>query len=454
MNLTATQLQWTLVVGISVLMYFISPWAKNTKDFFKGESKAGKETSTLILTSSLVISWIFAKSISNTANLGAKFGIVGGVAYASYYLAFLVAGIVIYNMRIKAGVKSLHEFIRTKFGKSAVQLFSLLIIFRLFNEVWSNTMVIGSYFGNHGTFPYFFAILIFTITTLAYVIKGGMKSSLKTDLIQMFLFVIVLAVILGILLPKNHSANQYLNSGSWTIDNGINLLFVGLIQVFSYPFHDPVLTDRGFISSPKITLRSFALASFFGVIFIILFSLIGVYAKLNKIEGGESAFEVSKTLGVGIMLLMNLIMISSATSTLDSTFSSFSKLLVVDLRVFKKISISNGRLTMVLITLVGTIPVFFSPEILDATTISGTMVIGLAPIFILWKLKVPRYAFHLVVLIGIFFGISLTLKILPSFLFINKGVYSDLLTINLVGTITCFSVYLLSSLFYKNESKN
>ena len=35
--------------------------------------------------------------------------------------------------------------------RAAVWLFSILIGIRLFNEVWSNTMVIGSYFGDYGS---------------------------------------------------------------------------------------------------------------------------------------------------------------------------------------------------------------------------------------------------------------------------------------------------------------
>jgi hypothetical protein len=41
---------------------------------------------------SIFISWIFAKSVTNAANLGASYGIVGGLAYASYWLSIPVGG--------------------------------------------------------------------------------------------------------------------------------------------------------------------------------------------------------------------------------------------------------------------------------------------------------------------------------------------------------------------------
>ena len=136
------------------------------------------------------------------------------------------------------------------------RLFSVLIAIRLFNEVWSNTMVIGSYFGEQGSSSYYAAILVFTLLTLVYALKGGLSSSLLTDVIQMVLFGILLFVILGILLPKeNNDIGKFVASGEWTMAGGLNLAFAALIQVFSYPFHDPVMTDRGFIAEPKATLK-------------------------------------------------------------------------------------------------------------------------------------------------------------------------------------------------------
>lgn len=442
--------QWLLVIASSVILFLISPWSKTGKQFFQATSKSEQTPNFWLLTSSLVISWIFAKSITNAANLGLAFGMVGGVAYAAYYLSFLVAGVVIYQMRTKGGFQSLHHFLQSKFGRSAVLVFSLLIGFRLFNEVWSNTMVIGTYFGKKGSEPYFASILVFTVLTLAYTLKGGLRSSLLTDLIQMVLFGVLLFIILGIILPKKGGdVGAFVSSGSWTMAGGLNLLFVALIQSFSYPFHDPVLTDRGFIAPPKLTLKSFIVATFVGGLCILLFSFVGVYAQMEGMKG-QAAVEVSKTLGVVMMLVMNFIMITSAASTLDSTFNSASKMLVIDLGIFKKKTIKNGRLAMIAVTILGTIPVFLNPTILSATTISGTMVIGLAPVFIFWKAKVPKLSFHLAVGIGVVFGILLAAKLIPTDLIFFEGKYGDLLSVNLIGTVLCLIGFWLPVVFRRS----
>ena len=68
--------QWTLIIVTSLLFFWFSPLAKTTNQFFKATQNK-RQPSAWMLTGSLIISWIFAKSITNAANLGASFGIVG-----------------------------------------------------------------------------------------------------------------------------------------------------------------------------------------------------------------------------------------------------------------------------------------------------------------------------------------------------------------------------------------
>lgn len=432
--------QWGLIIISSLVLFFISPLAKTTDQFFKAVHNK-KAPNTIVLTGSLIISWIFAKSITNAANLGLSFGLVGGVAYAGYYLSFAVAGIVIYQLRTKGNYKSIHHFLISKFGKKAMAIFSILIAFRLFNEVWSNTMVIGSYFGNTGSSSYYWAIILFTILTLAYAIKGGLSSSIFTDVIQMILFSVLLMVILGTLFSTDEfSSKEIITSGTWSFELGLNLFFAAIIQSFSYPFHDPVLTDRGFISSPKVTKKSFLWASVLGAICIIFFSFIGIYAQTKGMQG-QAAVEVGKAFGIVILLVINFIMITSAASTLDSTFSSFSKLAAIDLNLGK--SISFGRLAMIFVAVLGTIPVFLNAEILSATTISGTMVVGLTPVFIFWNVKVPKISFYLSIFCGLLFGFLLIFNAFPEALIFTKGKYASLLWVNIWGILSCIILYFI-----------
>ncbi|MEM7575308.1 MAG: sodium:solute symporter [Bacteroidota bacterium] len=437
-------LQWSLILASSLLLLWIAPWAKDKAAFFQAKQQ-GKAPQTWALLGSLVISWLFAKSITNAANLGYSYGLVGGVAYAAYYLSFAVAGLVIYRLRTVGGFGSLHHYLNDRFGRSALWIFSALIALRLFQEVWSNTLVIGSYFGDKWSFEFYAAILVFTALTLWYSLKGGMSSSILTDLIQLAFFGVLLIIILALILPKSAGGiSTYLNSGEWTMAQGGNLLLLAIIQSLSYPFHDPVLTDRAFLSDPKSSRKAFMWATPIGGLGIILFSFVGIYGQQQGLTGASDApVFVAESFGLLMMLIMNFIMVTSAASTLDSTFASFAKLTVVDMGNPRKVSVSRGRIAMVVVALVGSLPILLQPEIITATTLSGTMVMGLAPVFLLWWLKAPPLSFYLSVGIGLLLGILLLLELYPESFVFNEGKYAADLVMNAIGLVLCFLGFLL-----------
>ncbi len=450
--MTVLNWQWLILIAINILLFLISPWSNKANDFFRGSSN-DKQPNAFLLTSSLVICWLFAKSITNAADLGYQFGIVGGVAYSGYYFSFLVAGVIIYQMRTKGGFNSIHHFLQTKYGQGAIVIFTVLIGFRLLNEIWSNTMIVGSYFGEKGSTGYFSALIVFTLLTLAYTLKGGMRTSIITDLIQMGMFVVLMVLILGIIVPNTEGGIKTLvTSGEWTMATGLNLFFVALIQVLSYPFHDPILTDRGFISDPKTTLKSYVLATVIGGSCIILFSSVGTFAALKGLKTPPT-LEVAKLLGTFMLLMMNTIMLTSAAATIDSTFTSTAKLVHIDLLKERSLSVSKARLTMIAIAVFGTIPILFNPEILSATTISGTMVMGLAPVFVFWNVDAPKISYYGSVVSGIFFGFLMLFYPIPKQFLFTTGKYADLLTVNIIGTIVCFLCFLTPIFLVKSDKR-
>ncbi len=82
---------WGFLVVFGLVMLLVSPRARNEDSFFRGYDDKGKPSSQWMLTSSIFISWIFAKSVTNAANLGQTYGIVGGLAYAAYWLSIPMA---------------------------------------------------------------------------------------------------------------------------------------------------------------------------------------------------------------------------------------------------------------------------------------------------------------------------------------------------------------------------
>ncbi|MCK6427859.1 MAG: hypothetical protein L6Q72_02045 [Burkholderiaceae bacterium] len=441
---------WGFLILYGVAMYAVSPQARTLSAFFAGTDEQGRAASEWALMLSIFISWIFAKSITNAANLGAIHGVVGGLAYATYWLSIPLAGFVIYRLRTRYAATGLVQFLTSKYGKLAALAFSAAILIRLYNEVWSNTAVVGGYYGPAGSGAFIGAALLFTAVTLFYSLKGGLRSSIFTDVIQAALFVVFAAFALLVVLPR-HGTGTLLAVGEFTLRGGVDLILVAALQVLSYPFHDPVLTDRGFITRERSMLRAFVIAGVLGFVCIFGFSLVGVHARLEGIAPGDNVpAAVAGALGLGALFLMSVVMISAAGSTLDSTFSSVAKSVGRELPLLAghtldaPRAIRIGMVAMIAIAVVGNLPMVAGTDILKATTVSGTMVMGLAPVFLLhrWADRSP-WSFHLSFWTGIAIGFALAAGVLPQSWAIGDGKYALLLGANAYGLALCTAGFLL-----------
>lgn len=68
-------------------------------------------------------------------------------AAAAYYTSFASVGIVIYFIRTMQGYRSLPEAINERYGSMATLAFGLAVLFRLYQEVWSNALVVAGFYG-------------------------------------------------------------------------------------------------------------------------------------------------------------------------------------------------------------------------------------------------------------------------------------------------------------------
>ncbi|MGF1512330.1 MAG: Na+/proline symporter [Elainellaceae cyanobacterium] len=458
-----TTLTWTLLAGYGFFIYRVvqrtTPNKASALAFFQG--RAGEQRPGLwLLVSSAAISWIFAKSIDNAASLAYAFGIAGGIGYAIYYLSFVTAAGAIYFIRTRGGYRSLPEFLVARYGPLCAKLFLVAIAVRLLNEVWSNTKVFSLYFGAEGSAGYWLAAALVTLFTVYYSLLGGLRSSLLTDGAQMLLAAVLLVIILVSIGPG------LVNEGLPAVDpptRWAGLTFCGLafVQIFSYPFHDPVLTDRGFITSPRRMVRGFVLAGLVSGGFILLFSAVGLYALRFGLEG-RPTLVVPALFGLPMLLVFNSIMLTSAGSTLDSTFSSVAKLAGRDWANRQgsptESQATVGRWAMVAIAVLGNLPLLsiylgdrLGPAIISATTISGTMVMGLAPIFLLAFLRGGTLSFHLAFWPGLLFGVlrvvenAAQVAIFPAWISLGAGKYAEDFGVNVYGLLLCCLGYLVGA---------
>lgn len=463
---------WITLASYGLILFGLvratTPTKVSAPEFFEGTSQ-GRSPGLWLLVASAAISWIFAKSIDNAASLANAFGILGGVGYAIYYLSFVTAAIAFYYLRVRGGFRSIPEFLVYKYGKLCAKLFLLAIAIRLLNEVWSNTKVFSLYFGPEGSLGYWLAALLVTGFTVYYTLLGGLRSSLLTDAAQMVMAAALLVMILAVLGPG--LASRGLPSVEpQTQLAGLTFCGLALVQIFSYPFHDPVLTDRAFITPPKTMLRGFLLAGLLSGGFIFLFSSVGLYARVFGIEG-PATLTVPALFGLPMLLVFNAIMLASAGSTLDSTFSSVAKLTARDWSNRHgrptEMQAYLGRWGILAIALLGNVPLLsiymgdrIGPALILATTISGTMVMGLAPIFLLSFIsRAGTLSFHFAFWPGLILGILRVIEtatgssLFPAWMSLGSGKYAIDLGINVYGLLLCTAGYLLGALLLPHRHK-
>jgi Na+/proline symporter len=391
-------MSYTLAAALGALAlgsFVLAPRVTDTGGFFRGTSAAGAPPGLLTLVFSQVTTWVFARSLMNAATLGYYYGIAGALGYAAYYLSFLTGAWIVDAIRFRHGFGSIHDFLRDRFGRTGVGCFNFLVGIRLLSEVFANLLVIGIIFGAAGSTAYVASIAVLALVTLAYSMLGGLRASLRTDVFQMSVLIAVLVALLiqtgainGYDLPGIFASSPALEGPGWV------LVAVALLQVWSYPMHDPVMMDRGFLADRETTRKSFLHATLLGVACILAFGILGVEAGLHRTGSEDVVATLTRLLGSGTMILFSLAVIVSAVSTLDSTLASAAKLTVIDMRLSPE-TVGNGRIAMAAFMAGGLVFVFVgSKDLFDAVAVSGTASMFLAPVvfFSIWGgARVPTW---------------------------------------------------------------
>lgn len=391
----------TLVAGgVAVVSVLISPRVESDGAFFRGHDAELRPPGLLALTFSQVTTWIFARSLMNAAILGFHYGIWGTLAYAFYYFSFLTGGRIVDSLRFEHGCDSVQQFLRARFGPWGTACYNFVIAIRLVSEVFANLLVIGILFGAVNSQPYVLAVVGFSVVTLFYSMLGGLRASLRTDVFQMSTFVGVMLLLVALVFRHHNLQLADLMFKPFVVNQpGPTLMVVALLQVWSYPLHDPVMMDRGFLADRETTRRSFRHAAWISGVCIITFGCLGVLAGAHAAPGASMTDTLQQLLGSVPMMLFNAALVISAMSTLDSTLASSAKLIVVDMGLVK-MSVGHGRTVMALVMLVGLLLVFWgTQDLFGAVAVSGTASLYLAPVvfFSIWgkRRNIPLWSYLL-----------------------------------------------------------
>lgn len=373
-----------LFAAVLVASLLVAPRRASVEGFFGGQGVDGRAPGLWVLVLSQVTTWIFARSLMNAAILGYYYGIAGTLAYAAYYGSFLTGGYIVGHLR-RGGAGSVQDWLQGRFGAVGTGCYNLVIALRLLSEVFANLLVVGLIFNavlaGSGTG----AILIVAVLGLAYSAWGGLSAALRTDVLQMAVFLVVFGLAFGALLaaPGFDLPAVLTAPGVSGAYNGWVLLLVAGLQVFSYPAHDPVMMDRGFIADPATTQRSFLHAFWISTLCIIGFGFFGIQAGLSGADyEGQLIGTWALMFPPWVFVALMISLLVSALSTLDSALSSAARLVVEELRLAPR-SLGGGRIVMLVFMTAGTaLTLWGNATLFDAVAVSGTASMFLTPVLI------------------------------------------------------------------------
>ncbi len=381
-------MQPSVIIGLFLVILlasiFVAPRRASVEGFFGGQSETGQAPGLWTLVLSQVTTWIFARSLMNSAILGYFYGIAGTLAYAAYYASFLTGGYIVLRLRAN-GSGSVQDWLGSRFGPAGNAAYNLVIALRLLSEVFANLIVVGLIFGAlwHGSETT--AIIAVAALALAYSCWGGLTAALRTDVLQMAIFLVVFAAALvALLVSPDFSLSAALTApGSSGGYLGWVLMVVAALQVFSYPAHDPVMMDRGFLADEATTRASFLHAFWISALCIVGFGLFGIQASLQGASYEDQLIGTWATMFPGwVFGALMLSLLVSALSTLDSALSSASRLVVEELHLAPR-SLNGGRAAMLVFALAGTgLTLWGSQTLFDAVAVSGTASMFLTPVLI------------------------------------------------------------------------
>ncbi len=388
---------------VTIVSLVISPRKVSIEGFFDGASKVGSQPSLWMLVLSQVTTWIFARSLMNAAVLGYFYGFAGTLAYTCYYLSFLTGMYIVGQMRSR-GARSVQDWLGDNFGRVGHVAYNVVIALRLLSEVFANLIVVGLIFS--AAFPEMAwaktgSIIVLAIIGLVYSALGGLRASLRTDVMQMIVFLVVFVLAFIVMISAADFSLGAIFSAQGVHEQasrpGWILVAVAFLQVFSYPAHDPVMMDRGFIADEETTKKSFFHAFWLSALCIFGFGMFGIQAGIigasyeNQLLGTwQSMF------GPVVYFLIAASLLISAMSTLDSALASAARLVIDEFKAAPR-TVANGRIAMFGFMAAGALLTLWGNKTLfDAVAVSGTASMFLTPVLVLafvFNRVIPLWSF-------------------------------------------------------------
>ena len=333
----------TLVIIISLI--FVIFGIDHSKKFqgINNYLTANRNIGLFSLTTSLVASalgaWILfgPASASTWGGIGAVIGYALGTGFPMIFLIYL-------GKKIRTDFpkgSSLIEYMRQKFGKSLFKLILLMTIFYMFIFLCAEVTAVAVLINYISGTDLWITALIVIISTLTYTLYGGLRASIFTDNIQMFVIAVLLLITISYITLFSgdsfsfsfiESKNPQLLSSSYIPSYTAGLTF--FIAVAATNLFHQGNWQRVYAAKNYETLKKGLIISFLIIVPIVfLMGFIGMVSfsidPANRPDLGFFTLLLKDQTEL-LSLLIIVLGLALTISTVDTLVNAISSLFVVD----------------------------------------------------------------------------------------------------------------------------
>ncbi|EKD66518.1 MAG: hypothetical protein ACD_49C00038G0052 [uncultured bacterium (gcode 4)] len=424
-----TTLDYSLIIAyiIIVLMVGLSAGKKETKEEFL---IAGRKLNFFTTAVTLFVNKVGAGILLTYSALvylygaGAIWFFIGAIF--GYFVFYFFAK-KIKKMADEKNFYTLADFFFDQKGKLAGFLVSLIVVISMFWWVVVNFTGGAKILTEYSPINFEWAVIIMWAVVLSYLLMGGFKAVVKTDIIQGFgLFTILFLIIFSLFFNIPTFSKINIDFFSIPIGQIVNFFLAGLLL----PFAAAELWQRVYAAKNIENLKKWLIIwSTMYVIVGILLTLIGLIIRTNLPNLTNDIVLVvglNKLLPVGLAWLPIVLFCFAALSTTDTFLFSSSASLVQDLLlksnfIKKENLLKIMRISIISLTIFAIILSIIIRNLVDTTFffVALMMSLGLLVLIIWVNPKINKYSINLsilfslvgVILLAILNGISTSLVV-------------------------------------------
>ncbi len=324
--ITLSPIDFVLIaIYIGVILYI--GWRSSIKETREGFLLADRKLGVFENSATIVSSNMGAGFILTAVGLVYIYGVLSlallvGVSVG--YLVFLPFATKLRSISSEQKFYTLSDYFFYRYGKKVGLLSAFLVLHVIFLSVILQLIGGAKVFGSLTGLSYFMSLIIVSSVIVTYLLLGGFKAVVKTDIVQ-FLSIIILSALIGFILFGNAGlTTRDLAFSSLPIKSLIAFILFGVLL----PFASPEVWQRVYAAKSVQTLRKSLIlsAGFYMLIGLFLFIVsLAIKASITiadpdiALVEGFSVLLPPGLIGLGVVIIFAAVMSSADTYLFTNT---------------------------------------------------------------------------------------------------------------------------------------